>query len=154
MDWIISASANKMKASPLPNASPILNAMRIRCSSPLCLFSAESFILLRRLHKYLLHHSIARASKKTSLALLPRRCASSSARAAPLLPPIPLSPPPSSSSSHMVAQRLGLRAGASKRYERPEFLSRLRYHRCTASHLTLLRLTSSPPNLLAMPCIT
>ncbi len=39
MDWIVSASANEMKASPLPNASPILNAKRIRCSSPsLCLF--------------------------------------------------------------------------------------------------------------------
>nr|CAB3502448.1 unnamed protein product [Digitaria exilis] len=28
MDWIVSASANEMKASPLPNASPILKRAR------------------------------------------------------------------------------------------------------------------------------
>ena len=28
MDWIVSASANEMKASPLPNASPILKFSR------------------------------------------------------------------------------------------------------------------------------
>jgi hypothetical protein len=36
---IFSASTNEMKASPLPNASPILDAKIIRCSSlSLCLF--------------------------------------------------------------------------------------------------------------------